>query len=164
MVGDKIKRKAKNVFISHFGQDEEHIGRLKTLLRNRGYQLKNSSIDSTKPNQASNPDYIKRLLRLRIHWSGTVIVLVGPETHTRPWVDWEIEQAHKKGKRIVGVYINGAGQSDIPEKLAKYGHAMVGWTGNKIIEALEGGGTPPKWEDGENSSWNSPFTRIVSNC
>jgi len=128
----------KNVFISHYGQDDEHVGNMKNLLDNSGYTLKNSSIDSTKPNQANNTDYIKTLLRDRIRWAGCVVVLIGPQTCTRPWVNWEIEQAAKQGTRIIGVYINGASDSDVPDSFEKYGDALVGWTGNKIIDAIEG--------------------------
>jgi hypothetical protein len=72
--------KEKNVFISHYNKDDEHITNLKNLLQKKGYTIKNSSIDSTKPNQAKNPEYIKSLLRSRISWAGTTIVLVGPDT------------------------------------------------------------------------------------
>lgn len=130
--------KTKNVFISHFNKDEEHIGKLQGLLSSKGYQIKNSSIDSTKPNKVTHPEAIKRLLRMRINWAGTFICLVGPHTHTRPWVDWEIEQAFKKGKRIVGVFLNGASNADVPSNLEKYRDALVGWTGDRIIDAIEG--------------------------
>lgn len=154
--------KTKNVFISHFHGDDEHVHKLKDLLADKGYQLKNSSIDSTKPNQANNPDYIRRLLRLRIQWSGTTIVLIGQHTHTREWVDWEIEQAHKKGKRIVGVYINGASDSDVPENFKLYGDALVGWTRDKIIGAIEE--KINNWENPDGTEWISPWTRVTSEC
>jgi ribonuclease BN (tRNA processing enzyme) len=154
--------KTKNVFISHFHDDDEHVHKLKDLLAEKGYQLKNSSIDSTKPNQATNPEYIRRLLRLRIQWSGTTIVLIGHHTHTREWVDWEIEQAHKKGKRIVGVYINGASDADVPENFKLYGDALVGWTGEKIIGAIEG--TINNWENPDGTSWETPWVRVTSDC
>ncbi|MGE4423596.1 MAG: TIR domain-containing protein [Pseudodesulfovibrio sp.] len=128
----------KNVFISHYGRDDEHVGKMKELLQKSGYTLKNSSIDKTKPNQANNEDYIKQLLRDRIRWAGCVTVLIGPYTHTREWVNWEIEQAAKQGTRIVGVYINGASDSDVPEAFEKYGDALVGWSSEKIIGAIEG--------------------------
>jgi hypothetical protein len=44
---------------------------------------------------------------MKMSWAGTVIVLVGKKTYTRPWVNWEIEQAHKQGKNIFGVYEHG---------------------------------------------------------
>ena len=34
----------------------------------------------------------------------SVIVLIGKNTASRPWVDWEIDLAHRLGKRIIGVY------------------------------------------------------------
>lgn len=128
----------KNVFVSHYTKDEENIQKLKDLLSSKGYEIKNSSIDSTKPNEATNPEYIKQLLRERISWAGKFICLIGPKTHEREWVDWEIEQANKQGKDIIGVYINGASDSDVPESFEKYGGPLVGWTAEKIIGALEG--------------------------
>jgi hypothetical protein len=149
--------KTKNVFISHYNKDEENIAKLKTLLSEKGYFLKNSSIDSTKPNRATNPEYIKRLLRLRIHWAGTFICLIGPNTHKREWVDWEIEQANKKGKRIIGIFINGASASDVPANFEKFGNALVSWRSDKIISAITG--TINKWEtptgEQRNSHWST---------
>ena len=128
----------KNVFVSHYGKDDEHIQKLKDLLSSKGYIIRNSSIDGTKPNKAKNDEYIKGLLRDRISWAGKFICLIGPETREREWVDWEIEQAFKQGKEIMGVYIQGASGCDVPENFEKYGDALVGWTSEKIIGALEG--------------------------
>lgn len=128
----------KNVFISHYGKDDEHVQNLKQLLKSNGMTIKNSSIDSTKPNQANNEDYIRGLLRDRIRWAGTTIVLIGPRTHTRDWVNWEIEQSAKQGNRVVGIYVNGGSTSDLPENFKKYGSALVGWRSEGIIKAIEG--------------------------
>ena len=130
--------KSKNVFISHYGKDDQHIGKLRVLLEKKGYTLRNSSVDSSKPNRAKNPEYIRRLLRLRIHWAGTFICLIGSKTATRDWVDWEIRQAAQKGKRIIGVFAHGAKNSDIPEALDELGDGLTGWNSDKIIDALEG--------------------------
>jgi hypothetical protein len=130
--------KTKNVFISHYREDEENIIKMQDLLSSKGYILRNSSIDSSKENNASDEEYIKSILRPRIEWAGTFICLIGPKTHSREWVNWEIEKAHKLGKRIVGVYINGASESDLPDKFNDYGTALVGWTAEKIIGAIEG--------------------------
>ncbi|MDD5702590.1 MAG: TIR domain-containing protein, partial [Dehalococcoidales bacterium] len=100
---------------------------------------------------------IKRLLRMKISWASTVIVLVGDKTHSRPWVDWEIEQAHRQGKKIVGVYESGLKDKvDLPAALEKYGTSqVVGWDPEKIISAIEGepvfqnsDGTPSAKKDG----------------
>lgn len=126
-----------NVFISHYHKDEENIKKMKELLGTT-YQFKNSSVTSEKFNRAQNPEYIKRLLRLRINWAGQFICLIGPETHNSEWVNYEIEQAHKKGKNIIGVFVRGASDVNIPEALNDYANAIVGWQSEKIIDALKG--------------------------
>ena len=133
-----MKKIIKNIFISHYSKDDKHIQGLKNLLNQKGYQLRNSSIDSTKPNNANNVEYIKKMLRGRIQWSNTCVVLIGSKTHTRKWVNWEIEQAFRKQTRIVGVYLNGASGSDVPENFEKYGSALVGWNSSSIIDTIEG--------------------------
>jgi predicted Abi (CAAX) family protease len=136
-----MDNKSKNVFISHYGKDDPDVQKLRTLMNNHGYTLRNSSIDSTKSNDAENENYIKySLLRPGINWAGTVIVLIGDETHTRDWVNWEIQQAQKLGTRVVGVYINGLQQEQppLPEEFNNCANALVGWTGNSIIDAIEG--------------------------
>lgn len=136
-----MENKAKNVFVSHHGKDDAEVQKLRSLMDRHGYTLRNASIDSTKPNDAANDHYIKYdLLRPGINWAGTVIVLIGDETHTREWVNWEIEQAQKLGTRVVGVYINELKHENppLPEAFENYGDALVGWTGNRIVDAIEG--------------------------
>jgi hypothetical protein len=154
--------KEKNVFISHYNKDDEHISNLKSLLQKKGYTIKNSSIDSSKPNQAKNPEYIKSLLRSRIDWAGTTIVLIGPKTHTREWVNYEIDRSAKSGNRIVGVHIQGALGSEVPSSFDKYGDALVGWNSNKVIDAIEG--TCNNFENPDGTPREGPFPSSRGNC
>ena len=114
------------------------FGKLKDLMQTKGYELRNSSIDLTKPNNASDPNYVRQLLKSRIEWAGTTLVLIGPETHKREWVDWEIETSNKCGNRIVGIFIHGATDSNIPDALEKFGDSLVGWNSSRIADAIDG--------------------------
>lgn len=80
---------------------------------------------------------------MKMSWAGTVIVLIGKETHARPWVNWEIEEAHRQGKSIVGVYENGLKDKvELPDALKTYGTAqVVGWDSEAIINAINGNPT-----------------------
>ncbi|MEK3698067.1 TIR domain-containing protein [Paenibacillus sp. FSL R10-2199] len=127
-----------NVFIPHYGKDEEHIPKLKKLIESKGYSVSDSSIVETNPNNATNTEYIKTLLRPKIDRAGTVLVLIGPKTHERDWVNWEIDYAFRHGKRIVGVFIQGATDADLPESFKDYGDACVAWNSDKLIAAIEG--------------------------
>ncbi len=129
----------KNVFISHIHKDDQDLPKLRNLAAKNGIQLRDYSITSDKDNNAKNEDYIKwKILNPRIEWTSTLAVYISPDTWKSKWVNWEIEQAHKLGKRIVGIWQNGAKDCKIPEALEKYADAMVGWNGENIVEAITG--------------------------
>ncbi len=129
----------KNVFIGHVHEDDDVLQDLKALLGENGYEIRDSSIDSLEPNDAQNPEYIKsEILAPRIRWASTMIVLISPDTHTSDWVEWEIEYAQKKDKRIVGVWVRGGQDSDVPENLDLYADAVVGWQADRVMDAVTG--------------------------
>lgn len=136
--------KRRHLFISHHHADDTEVDKLTQLLSRKGYDIRNSSIRAKPANQRRldkglvSDETIRRLLRIKISWAGTVVVLIGKETASRPWVDWEIKQANKQGKRIVGVYIRGGSQSDVPAALDEYASAIVGWNSESILEAIDG--------------------------
>lgn len=132
-----MSKKIKNVFISHHGKDDEYVDKFKKLLDKSGYSIRNSSIDSTKPNEAMSEEYIKSILRQRIEWASVTVVLIGHETAERDWVNWEVEFAEKKDKRIIGVYLPGATDADLPENLDAYADSILGWQSGGIIDAIE---------------------------
>lgn len=128
-----------NVFIAHRHEDDHQVSALKDLISGPGIEIRDASITSDKPNQASNADYIKQeILAPGIQWAGKVVVLVTPETKHHQWVDWEIEYANKKNKPIIGVWARGSAGCEIPEPLEKHADALVGWNSDRIIRALNG--------------------------
>lgn len=139
----------KNVFISHVHEDDEALPEFKDLLAKRGYDLRDASIDSSKPNEAKSPEYIKsEILAPRIQWAGIVVVLISPDTHKSEYVNWEIEYAAKSGKKIVGVFVRGGKDSDVPKAFELYGDGdACGWNSQSVIDAIEGG--PAPWVNGQ---------------
>ena len=116
----------KNVFISHIHEDDDGLAKVKDLASRAGLTLRDASINSTNPNDANHPDYIKSsILAPQIRWASTLLVYVTPKTKDSEWVNWEIEYAEKQGKRIVGIYAHGANECDIPEALEKYAETCV---------------------------------------
>lgn len=134
----------RHLFISHHHADDEGVTNLTKLLAGKNFDIRNSSIRAKPANQRRldegrvSDEVIRRLLRMKISWASTVVVLIGKETHQRPWVNWEIDQAHRQGKRIVGIYERGGTEADVPENLEKYGAAIVAWNSDSIIQAIDG--------------------------
>lgn len=148
----------KNVFISHVHEDDALLPKLKDLIGNSGMEVRDGSISSDKPNDAQSEDYIKReILAPRIQWASTLVVLISHDTADSWWVNWEIEEAVRQGKNVVGVFAQGATDADIPEALRQCGDAaIVGWQGERVVDAINGevrewdkpdSGTPraPEW-------------------
>jgi MTH538 TIR-like domain (DUF1863) len=129
----------KNVFISHIHEDDAGLGNLKDLVAKAGLTVRDASINSSNPNSAKDPDYIKtQILAPQIQWASTLVVYITPETKNSEWVNWEIEYAAKVGKRIVGVYAHGANECDMPEALEKYADDVRGWNSDGVVEAILG--------------------------
>lgn len=129
----------KNVFISHIHEDDDGLSKLKSLLGRNGMNIRDYSINSDNPNNAHAEGYIKsEILAPRIQACGTMVVYISPETRDSHYVNWEIEYAQKLGKRIVGVWANGEKDCEVPDALAEYADAIVGWHGNSVIDAING--------------------------
>ena len=130
----------KNIFVSHHHLDAQKIEDFRDLIGRHGITTRDSSIYEDKlKNNAKDEHYIKyELITPHIEWAGTVVVLIGKGTAKSNYVNWEIEAAAKRGKRIIGVYLRGAKDEDVPSALLEYGDALVGWNGEKICQAMEG--------------------------
>lgn len=131
--------KKHNVFISHHGKDDDKVQSLKRRLIDNGYFIRNYSVDSTKHKDGRRPsdEVIQRYLRRQITWAGTFICLIGKETHSRKWVNYEIRKAYLQGKKIVGIYSHGYKDSvELPDAFKKYGGPILGWNSIDKLGAI----------------------------
>lgn len=134
----------RHLFISHHHKDDSLVDKFTSLLGGKGNDVRNSSIRAKPANQERldkglvKDSVIQRILRMKISWASTVVVLIGEKTHTRPWVNWEIDQANAQGKRIIGVYEQGGTDYEIPSSLEKYASSIRAWNAKNILRAIEG--------------------------
>ncbi|TLD71684.1 TIR domain-containing protein [Phragmitibacter flavus] len=134
----------RHVFISHHHKDDATVDKMTKLLEKHGSDTRNSSIRAKPANQERldrglvKAATIQRLLRMKMSWAGAVVVIIGKETHLRPWVNWEIQEAERQGKRIVGVWEEGGKDYQLPTNLDAYADAIVGWQADQIMGAIDG--------------------------
>lgn len=144
-MADESKRR--HLFISHHHKDDAEVTKLTNLMAGKGYDIRNSSVRMKPENQRRmaekqvSDQVIQRILRMKISWASTVVVLIGKDTASRRWVNWEIDKANQQGKRIVGVFVRGGTEADIPKSLEKYGSAIVNWNTDSIMSAIDGDNT-----------------------
>lgn len=61
---------------------------------------------------------IKRMINRGLKSTSVTVVLIGAETSTRPWVNYEIQKSHERGNGMIGIYIHNIrsinGYTDFP--------------------------------------------------
>lgn len=89
----------------HYAEDVHRV----QLIRNMGViegQRLLSAQDWEEVRQRGN-DAIANWIREQMRWKSTLLVLVGKETATRPWVQYEIQHAWRIRKPMLGIRIHG---------------------------------------------------------
>ena len=145
-----------NVFISHYSGDVEQLRNLKDRLRASGCNVRNSSAEEDKEGglirngKRVDDKTIATYLRKRINWAKTFIVIIGEQTHKRPWVNYEIKKAAEMGKQIVGIYDYGCKDKvELPEAYKRYGGSPIGWSSlDKLSSIIKGELSAPEAPDG----------------
>lgn len=73
----------------------------------------------------------------RIKQSSLLIVMIGPETHEREAVLWEINKAYELGKKVIGVKIYRNENHKIPHPLSDNKAKIVNWNMEDISKEIE---------------------------
>lgn len=131
------KIEIKNVYVCHYHEDRVAIKKMEELLGDE-YRVVNSSVTPNVYTGSGSKDKIKSILRPLIESSSVLICLIGPDTDTSEWIDWEIRIADMVNKHIIGVYIPGAKDSQIPRALEEFAEAIVCWKRQNVIAAING--------------------------
>lgn len=83
-------------------------------IRNMGKVSDDSTFSDNDWEEVRNrtEDSIKQWIEDEMKMRSCIIVLIGEHTQGRKWINFEIENAWKNGKGIVGIYINGLKNAD----------------------------------------------------
>lgn len=93
------------VFISFDYQDKDAKYAVSNWVRQKiGMDISFTSEDGHNY-IAKGEKYVRKILREKINLSHVVLVLVGQNTHNRPWVDYEIHHAKCHGKTVIWTQI-----------------------------------------------------------
>lgn len=130
-----------NLFVSYRADDEgtQYKNLLVAWAKNPNknfYDIKFVDTSVGVSINSEDANYIKRKIKDRIESSKKVIVLVGKNTSTSDWVEWEIEKAHELGKKLVAVKIQNSYTSPIA-LYAKNAKWAKSFTYESIKKALE---------------------------
>ena len=106
----------RKIFVSyHHKNDQIYYDLLSSFLVNSDVVTDRSS--KNKINSTNNDYIISRIKLHHIKGSSCLIVLIGSETHTRKYIDWEIKAALENQKSIIGVVLPYVSKLILPNRL-----------------------------------------------
>lgn len=123
-----------NLFISHSWDYAQHYDTLILWLNASPLCYKNYSI----PIKKSFDDLSNRILRQKlteqIRHASVVIIIGGMYAAYSDWIDYEIDEAVRLNKKIIGIY--PWGQERMPVKIQQHADKIIHWQSASLIQAI----------------------------
>jgi hypothetical protein len=127
--------KTRMLFISHAWKYEEHYNKVIEWFNEAAYfSWKNCSVPSTDSLTDKTTKGLKEGLTRQISCAQGVIILAGMYAAHSDWIDYEIDEAVRMKKVIIGVRPWGAER--VPVKVQNAATVMVNWNSSSIIQAV----------------------------
>lgn len=128
--------KPKLLFISHAWIHDDHYLKLVEWLNNEpGFCWKNCSVPGQDSLTDTTEAGLKAEMSRQIALSEGVIIFAGMYAAHSDWIIYEINEAKRMGKVIIG--IDPWGQQRVPEILQDAADAMVAWDSYQIIATIQ---------------------------
>ena len=125
-----------HIFISHaWLYNEPYNTLVKWINNDTDIQWANYSVPIENPIDTNKKRELKQKLTNKIALSNVVIILAGMYAAYSEWIDYEIDEAVRMGKYIIGV--RPWGQERIPKKVQDNATIMVGWNGKSVTDAIK---------------------------
>jgi len=123
------------VFLSYKWKNKKYADDLKSYLRNPNNMYRHIPLTEREDYREKGENYVRNYLRNIIKDCGAMICLIGRNTHSSPWVSYELDVATSQCKKIVPIRIpNTTGG---PPKLIKDRDInIVEWNSRLINDAL----------------------------
>lgn len=100
---------ARRVFFSfHYEKDIFRVSQVRNSGLIKGGYKQSGFIDHAEWEQLERQGEaaVKRWINSQLDGATVTVVLIGPETANRPWVNYEIKRSHELGLGLLGIYIH----------------------------------------------------------
>ena len=123
----------RNVFISFDMDDERMIHLIRSQAKDErfSHDFRDYSVKERIEGEW------QKAVKERISQSSAVLVAVGKNTHKSTAVDWEIREAHKQGRKIIGIKLHKNEKHIVPKAMKEYKCKIINWNTKRIARELE---------------------------
>ena len=127
--------KTRNLFISHaWNYSDDYNTVVKWLNDAQNFSWKNYSVPSHDSCSEKTNSGLKNCLTRQISPASGVIIISGMYAAHSDWIQYEINEAVRLGKTIIGV--RPWGQERVPTIVSDNAKVMVNWNSTSIIKAV----------------------------
>jgi hypothetical protein len=127
---------SRNVFISFTNEDKPLVELLRGQAQNEDSTLNFNDWSLRAPFDSERADTIRQGIRERIRQSSVTLVYVSDHAAKSKWVNWEVEESVKLGKKVVGVY-QGENPPQLPPAIKKHRIRVIAWSHKGLAKALK---------------------------
>lgn len=127
--------KTRMLFISHAWQyDNAYLTLVKWFNEEPNFFWKNCSVPSTDAFPDKTTAGLARGITRQINPAQGVLIIAGMYAAHSGWIDYEILEAKRLGKVIIG--IRPWGQERLPIKVQEAAHVLVNWNSSSVISTI----------------------------
>lgn len=127
--------KTRMLFISHAWRYNEHYDKVVEWFDGaQNFDWRNCSVPSDNALPDKTTSGLQTGLTRQISPAQGIIILAGMYAAHSSWIDYEIDEAIRMNKMIIGVKPWGAER--VPVKVQDAANIMVGWNSSSIIQAV----------------------------
>lgn len=127
------KARVRNVFISFHVDDEAQVNLLREQARSEDFDIEFRDYSVKEPFDAQ----WRANCSERIAQTSMMICMIGERTAERKAVIWELEEAYRQGKKVIGVRIYRDKNHPIPKPLIANNAPIIIWNLKLISRFLE---------------------------
>lgn len=123
------------LLISHSWKYPKHYETIKRWLDDSvNFKWSNHSISADNPYDSSTDRELKEKLTRQINGCSAVIVVAGMYTNYSKWIDYEIDEALRLNKPIIG--LRPWGSERTPIKISTNATILVNWSSSGLRDAV----------------------------
>jgi len=126
-------RTQRNVFISFAIEDENQVNLLRSQAKDDRFDFQFRDYSIKQPFDEAWKTQCKEVIAL----TSVVIVAIGETTADSDAVDWEIREAHRQGKKVIGMRLHKTENHRIPRALQEFGDKIIDWKADQLGDELE---------------------------
>lgn len=124
----------KHIFISHAWKYNVDYYTILRWLDESLIVYHNYSVPEHDPLDAGNTRKLKTALTEQMRHANIVIIIAGMYANNSDWIQYEIDEAVRMGKKIIA--IKPRGNIYLPLAVQKAANKIVAWNRNSLLEAI----------------------------